>query len=240
MVHADAALLPDSIQSSAQFYAHLEEQLEGLLSDQRAWVSNLSNASSLIYFSLNAWKSSPKSQSVHVNGSSNGNSASSNGHGNFAPKKINWAGFYLLSPLIPGAATQKRPTLLLGPFVGLPACQAIPSIAGKGVCADASAILPPRTVRVQDTDAYPGHIACDSASKSEIVLPLVIPRSALSGHSLEDRADQWGASRVNTKSDDDIIIGVLDIDCEELDGFDEEDQKGLERIATLIARSSDW
>lgn len=64
------------------------------------------------------------------------------------------AGFYLLSPLLPHAGAQKRPTLLLGPFHGLPACQAIPSVPGRGVCADASALLPPRAVRVPSTEAY--------------------------------------------------------------------------------------
>ncbi len=76
-----------------------------------------------------------------------------------AAKTINWAGFYLLSPFFPtsdtsSAPTYKRPTLLLGPFCGLPACQQISSVPGRGVCADASALLPPRVVRVDKTDDY--------------------------------------------------------------------------------------
>lgn len=73
-------------------------------------------------------------------------------------------GFYLLSPLLPSPAPVKRPTLLLAPFHGLPACQAITSVPGKGVCADASAILPPRTVRVARTDDYRKAIVVLSAS----------------------------------------------------------------------------
>ena len=75
----------------------------------------------------------------------------------------------------------KKPTLLLGPFHGLPACQLIFSVPGKGVCADASALLPPRTVKVDRTEEYPGHIACDSASQSEIVVPIVVSRKNVKG-----------------------------------------------------------
>lgn len=127
MVHADAAILPDYIKTKTDLYEHVCLQLTGLLADQRSWVSNLSNASSILYHSLNAF-----SKEDHYN----------------------WAGFYLLSPLLPGRIEVKTPTLLLGPFHGLPACQSIASVPGKGVCADASALLPPRTVKVDRTDDY--------------------------------------------------------------------------------------
>lgn len=117
--------------SKSAFYTHLEEQLTALLDGQRNWVTNLANASSVIYFSMNKfpeWKE----------------------------KRVNWAGFYLLSPLFPGAevSSGKDPKLWLGPFCGLPACQAINSVPGRGVCADGSAVLPPRTVCVPRTDDY--------------------------------------------------------------------------------------
>lgn len=70
-------------------------------------------------------------------------------------KQVNWAGFYLLTPLFPGhTAAVSGPTLWLGPFAGLPACQAIQSVPGRGVCADGSARLPPATVCVPSTDEY--------------------------------------------------------------------------------------
>ncbi|KAK0557855.1 hypothetical protein OC846_000149 [Tilletia horrida] len=238
MVHADAASIPDHVTTKAQFYEHLQESVGALLGGQRNWVSNLSNASSVIYASLNrfpAWAgSADKSQ---------------------PQKPVNWAGFYLLSPLFPGPTIPvKRPTLLLGPFCGLPACQQIQSVPGRGVCADASSILPPRALRVDDTEAYPGHIACDSASKSEIVIPLVVPRSRLSAQHQEalkrssattngSNADASGSDAVawaGRGDGDDVIIGVLDIDCEALEGFDEEDERGLTRLTQIIADACDW
>ena len=215
MVHADAAALPAEVKTKVDLYAHLSSQLGSLLEDQRSWVSNLSNASSLIFHTLNSFP--PWSTS----------------------KRINWAGFYLLSPLLPSSPTVKRPTLLLGPFHGLPACQSIQSVAGKGVCADASALLPPRTVRVDRTDDYPGHIACDSASQSEIVVPIVVSR-----HRVASLAAQLGSAlpvEWQGRGDgEDIIVGVLDIDCEAVEGFDEDDVRGLEGIVKLISHGCDW
>lgn len=217
------------MQTKADFYDYLHTSLSALIPEGSDWVSALSNASSLIYHALNAygeWR-------TH--------------------KRVNWAGFYLLSPLMPTQAhkTRTRPTLLLGPFNGLPACQLISSVPGKGVCADASALLPPRTVRVPDTDAYPGHIACDSLSRSEIVVPLVLPRSRLAPHhqsALESQSPQHPTAEIDTSdqawagrgSDPDIIIGVLDIDCEALDGFDQQDETRLEQLAQLIVQRSVW
>ncbi|KAL9933076.1 hypothetical protein V8E36_007794 [Tilletia maclaganii] len=234
MVHADAASIPDTVTNKAQFYDHLAASLASLLEGQRNWVSNLSNASSVLYASLNrypAWAGSADWTQPR--------------------KPVNWAGFYLLSPLFPGTPLRvKRPTLLLGPFCGLPACQQIQSVPGRGVCADASTALPPRALRVDDTEAYPGHIACDSASKSEIVVPLVVSRSRLSSQHKEalehasaqaNGADNNDAVAWGGRGDgDDVIVGVLDIDCEELDGFDEEDERGLERIAKIVADACDW
>ena len=106
---------------------------------------------------------------------------------------LNWAGFYL----------REGDTLVLGPFQGKPACIEIPF--GKGVCGTAAA--EDRTVRVEDVHRFPGHIACDCASNSEIVIPL---------------HEDWR------------VIGVLDIDSTLFGRFTEEDQKGLEDLAVIL------
>lgn len=111
------------------------------------------------------------------------------------------------------ATDNGKEVLLLGPFCGKPACQFINVSPGKarGVCADA--FLQEKTLVVPDVNAYPGHIACDGETKSEIVIPLLV-----------------GGNR----------IGVLDLDCLELGGFDETDRVGLEKIARLVVNSCDW
>ena len=105
---------------------------------------------------------------------------------------INWAGFYLA----------EGDALVLGPFQGKPACIEIPF--GRGVCGTAA--RQDRTQRVEDVHRFPGHIACDAASRSEIVVPL---------------------------RKDGRVIGVLDIDSPLLSRFTEEDRAGLERFAAL-------
>ena len=114
--------------------------------------------------------------------------------------EINWAGFYLL----------KDGTLYLGPFQGKPACTVI--AAGKGVCG--TAIAEGRVQRVADVHAFPEHIACDSASRSEIVLPL---------------RDGAGA-----------IIGVLDIDSPVPDRFSAEDEEVLSAFAERMVTEMNW
>ena len=106
---------------------------------------------------------------------------------------INWCGFYLMD----GGA------LMLGPFCGLPACIQIP--LGRGVCGTAA--LKDETQLVYDVHAFPGHIACDSASNSEIVIPI-----HLGGK----------------------VIGVLDIDSPEFDRFSDEDREGLEAFVSIL------
>ena len=108
--------------------------------------------------------------------------------------RINWAGFYLLH----------GDTLVLGPFQGKPACIHIK--VGSGVCG--TAVRERKTQRVPDVHAFPGHIACDSASRSEIVIPLCRP--------------------------DGEIFGVLDIDSPDLDRFTPEDEEGLKTFAKRI------
>lgn len=120
-------------------------------------------------------------------------------------------GFYLDAQLFPKptsdkalAAVQQR--LLLGPFNGRPACQYISTVPGKarGVCADT--FLQQRTIVVPDVEAYPGHIACDGETRSEVVCPLIL------------RSGDDTALRV---------LGVLDLDCLVEEGFDEDDKVPL-------------
>jgi L-methionine (R)-S-oxide reductase len=109
-------------------------------------------------------------------------------------RDINWVGFYLL----------KRNKLVLGPFQGKPAC---PRIAmGSGVCGTAASME--KTVMVADVHQFPGHIACDTRSNSEIVLPIMLAGK---------------------------LIAVLDIDSPLHDRFDYRDQQGLESLLYLLA-----
>lgn len=111
---------------------------------------------------------------------------------------VNWLGFYFL----------EQGELIVGPFQGLPACVRI--ALGKGVCGTAAQTL--QTQLVTDVHAFEGHIACDSASLSELVVPLI----------------QEGK-----------LIGVLDIDSPILNRFDAEDQMAFETIAQLFCQGSD-
>ena len=114
-------------------------------------------------------------------------------------ENINWAGFYL---------TQGE-SLLLGPFQGKVACIRIPY--GRGVCGTAAA--EDKTQRVPDVHAFPGHIACDSASRSEIVVPL-----------------HCGGA----------VVGVLDIDSPTEGRFTEQDRQGLEIFARTLEEVTHW
>jgi L-methionine (R)-S-oxide reductase len=125
--------------------------------------------------------------------------------------QLNWAGFYLLHPSPQGDADGGSGELVLGPFQGKPACVRI--ALGRGVCGTAAAER--RTQLVPDVHAFPGHIACDAASRSEIVVPLVFAAGPCAGE----------------------IIGVLDLDSPVLGRFDAADQAGLERIAATLMAS---
>ena len=141
-------------------YSLLNKQLLALTEGVEEPISNLSNASALLYQTL---------------------------------ADLNWAGFYLY----------KNGVLLLGPFQGKTACTKIPM--GKGVCGTAAE--KGETLVVPDVHAFPGHIACDGASNSEIVIPLYV----------EGR-----------------LFGVLDIDSPLLDRFSEADREGLELFARTL------
>ena len=110
--------------------------------------------------------------------------------------ELNWVGFYFFDGR----------ELVVGPFQGLPACVRIP--LDKGVCGAAASSR--QTQRVPDVDAFPGHIACDSASRSELVVPLV---------------------------HDGALVGVFDLDSPVTSRFDADDQAGLEAIARVFVEA---
>lgn len=124
------------------------------------------------------------------------NAANTVAHLFHAVPDINWVGFYMF----------KDDELVLGPFQGKPACTRIP--VGKGVCGTAAQQR--KTMVVPDVNDFPGHIACDTASRSEIVVPLL----------------NWGK-----------LLGVLDVDSASLDRFKEEDREGFESIVSVFLSS---
>ena len=115
--------------------------------------------------------------------------------------QLNWVGFYFYD------GTE----LVVGPFQGQPACVRI--ALGRGVCGTAAATR--QTQRVADVDAFPGHIPCDGASRSELVVPLV-------------RLDRDGGGE---------LVGVFDLDSPVPARFDADDQQGLERLAAIFVES---
>ena len=160
MYHAPAVWPADK----PSLYRLLRTRLLALIDGVPHRISNLANASALLYDAL---------------------------------ADINWAGFYLLTDEESGGK------LILGPFQGKPACVEIE--VGKGVCG--TAVAKDAVMLVRNVHEFPGHIACDSASNSEIVLPI-----HADGH----------------------ILGVLDIDSPSLARFDEDDQAGLSALVRVL------
>ncbi|KAK1518444.1 GAF domain-containing protein [Colletotrichum abscissum] len=192
-VHADASNFANGV-TKEDAYEQVLIQAEGLLDGQRNWQgrspilvlisgTNLANTASLLW---HAYHSLP---------------APSNA--------VNWAGFYVLDPSTSTSPSSAKRSLILGPFMGKVACQQIPF--GRGVCGAAAATR--QTQLVADVDAFPGHIACDGDSRSEVVVPIVV---------------------------EDKLVAIIDVDCAERDGFDEVDRVWLERLAGLLAGGCDW
>lgn len=116
-------------------------------------------------------------------------------------------GFYVADP------SSKDPQLILGPFHGKVACQTIKF--GRGICGTAAASR--ETQLVDDVDRFPGHIACDGDSRSEIVVPVL--------------AEVRGTR---------AVVAIIDVDCAVVGGFDESDKRHLQQLAELLSRSCDW
>lgn len=160
-MHDHPSLYPTD---KSELYSLLRDQLTALMDDTLPQVSNLANASALLYDALSG---------------------------------LNWAGFYLMHE---GA-------LVLGPFQGKTACTRI--AVGKGVCG--TAVAQNAIQLVPDVHVFPGHIACDSASNSEIVLPIHVA--------------------------DGSVAAVLDIDSPLLARFDEADATGLQSLVTILEKT---
>ena len=150
--------------SKDEQYSSLKSQLRSLLADERDFIANAANLSSLVYHSL---------------------------------PDLNWAGFYLY----------RDGELVLGPFQGRPACVRI--ALGMGVCGTAA--LERETLIIDNVHDFPGHIACDMASNSEIVVPIL-------------------------KNDE--LIGVLDLDSPSLARFDDQDAQGLNDLVNIFVEST--
>ncbi|MBM4192305.1 MAG: GAF domain-containing protein [Gammaproteobacteria bacterium] len=120
--------------------------------------------------------------------------------------ELNWVGFYRLAP--------ESNELVLGPFQGKPACVRI--AIGRAVCGTAAARR--ESVLVKNVHEFPGHIVCDSASNSEIVVPLIATAGPRAGE----------------------LVGVLDLDSPILERFDDIDLKGLEKIVAVLISSTVW
>lgn len=156
---------PASLVSKPDLYRLLAEQVRHLFEEERDFVANAANLSSLLYHSL---------------------------------PDVNWAGFYVY----------KNRTLVLGPFHGQPACVRI--AMGKGVCGTAARRR--ETLVVDDVHTFAGHIVCDAASNSEIVIPIIKYQR---------------------------LIGVLDVDSPLKARFDQTDRAGLETIVGLFVDRTD-
>jgi L-methionine (R)-S-oxide reductase len=178
--------------SKQDAYAHLLESMKALVEDQRNWVCNTANASSLLW---------------HMFHSLQGPSTA-----------VNWAGFYVVDKRDPSQ-------LILGPFQGKVACQTIK--IGSGVCGTVA--MNGSSLVLEDVETFPGHIACDGDSKSEVVVPIEVDGKVGGCASSEGLVlTTWQ------------IVGVIDIDCAEVKGFDDDDRRGLEQLANLLAKCCDW
>jgi len=181
---------------SAAFYQELVSEAKLLIQGENDAIANLANISSLVFHKLNG-------NEVKIENAEHHDTPATDKE---APKVdrvvTNWVGFYL---------TRKPNQLVLGPFVGKPACIRINF--GRGVCGTCASKK--ETVLVPDVHNFPGHIACDSASNSEIVLPLLDKNSG-------------------------EILGVFDLDSPNINEFSEVDKNGLEEIVQLVAEGCEW
>jgi GAF domain-containing protein len=174
--------------AKARGYRELQETLRALLAGERDPIANLANTAALLYANL---------------------------------PELNWAGFYLLTrndnaAMNDNAVNDNAVTeeLVLGPFQGKPACVRI--ALGRGVCGTTAARRV--TTVVANVHEFPGHIACDSASNSEIVVPMIVNEGPRKGS----------------------LLGVLDLDSPVLARFDELDREGLERVVEVLVSSTSW
>ncbi|KAI3400097.1 hypothetical protein diail_4327 [Diaporthe ilicicola] len=214
MVHADASTFAEGI-SKDEALQQVLDQAAALFDGQTNWVAAAA-AAAVEAFGLVTRLLLISSSCEQV--ANLANTASLLWHAYkslpLPSKDVNWAGFYVLDPSSHG----KR--LILGPFMGQVACQTIDF--GRGVCGTAASAR--QTQLVPDVEVFPGHIACDGASRSEIVVPITV-----------DVVSPEEGGHVEKK-----VVGIIDIDCAEKNGFDETDKRYLEELAALLGRACDW
>ncbi|KAJ1326526.1 L-methionine (R)-S-oxide reductase [Microdochium nivale] len=171
----------------------------------------------------NAGNKTNGSLNGHANGYANGvTNGHANGHTNGHTNGVSRA-----NGVTATKKQQQQQQLILGPFQGKVACQTI--MFGRGVCGTAAATQ--ATQLVHDVDLFPGHIACDGDSRSEIVVPVMV-------EDLEVQGGEDGGAEIKKKGKK--VVAIIDIDCAVVGGFDEVDRKYLEELAELLARSCDW
>ena len=160
----------------------VSNELDKFLSEETDCIANMSNCASILWHAF---------------------------HEARGAEAINWCGFYLVRHTSNKGKNLDEPVLVLGPFMGKPACRRIPY--DKGVCGACA-----RTESVQlvsDVHQFEGHIACDDASQSEIVIPVFY---------------------------DDDLVAVLDIDCPRVNGFNDSDRVLLEKVVERLGQGSIW
>ncbi|KAF8429230.1 GAF domain-like protein [Tirmania nivea] len=187
MVHANASNFMENI-TKKEAYTQVLEQAEALFDGQRNWVNY------------------PKISSLILAISNLANAASLIWHAQksmpYPSNETNWTGFYVVDPV-----NDKQ--LILGPFMGKVACQTI--VFGQGVCGKAAQAK--ETIVVPDVNAFPGHIACDGDTNSEIVVPIL--------HK-------------------DKVVGVIDCDSAVANTFDGDDREYLEKLADFLSSACNW
>ena len=144
-------------------------------------------------------------------------------------------GFYLIPSLLTSSQSRTTPPtqLYLGPFHGRPACLSVsltPPSSSRPVGVCAASFLQNETVVVPDVEKRPGHIACDGVTKSEIVVPISVKIR---------RREDYGEVGEGIEEEE-VSIGVLDIDCERVEAFDEVDKEGLEEFVEVLKRVIKW
>ncbi|CZR53342.1 related to Free methionine-R-sulfoxide reductase [Phialocephala subalpina] len=191
MVHADSSNFKADV-TKEEAYKQVLEQAELLLDGQRNWV----------WYALSCFVS--ESRGYKESNTANLTSLLWHAYKSLpSPSRdVNWAGFYVLDHLA-------KEQLILGPFQGKVACQTIKF--GRGVCGTAAAKK--ETMLVEDVEEFPGHIACDGDSRSEIVVPIIV---------------------------DGKTVAIIDVDCAVVNGFDAVDKSALEDLAALIGKACDW
>lgn len=189
-----------------ELYRDLAEIVQSLTESETNFIANCANVASLLFNALNNQCLAPTQSSSESASEQEQEQGLSN---------VNWFGFYFADM----AQSNTQPNLCLGPFHGKPACTRIKY--GKGVCGTCQSRQ--ETIIVPNVHKFDGHIACDSASNSEICVPIFSLRDIHGDDTTQKR-----------------FVGLIDVDSPKFAQFDEADREGLEQIAAILGRNCDW